>query len=113
MPAKSQQICTLNVTVSAIYKLFSYNYNTLASTISVVDNGDNTYTVTKDPTSIYTTIKAIFLDSNNNPTSSVYPMTITTINSTILTIKSSNNYLPAGKFILQALSSNGYAAVTP
>jgi hypothetical protein len=55
-----------------------------------------------------------YLDSNGNPTSSVYTATVTNINSTASTFAPTGGYLPSGQFRIRAHSNTyGYAIVTP
>lgn len=55
-----------------------------------------------------------YLDSHGNPTTSIYTITATTINSTASTLVPSGGYLPNGQFRIRIHSNTyGYAIVTP
>ena len=58
-------------------------------------------------------VEFIFLDSNDNPTNSVYTATLSTVTSTTYSVTADTN-LAAGKYLVRAHSnSNGFAVSTP
>ena len=62
---------------------------------------------------MYDKVDFVLLDLNDQETSSVYPMSLTSPNTTTFTVQPSNGYLPAGRFIVKAHNASyGFAVST-
>lgn len=85
------------------------------SEISVTDAGSLTYNIEETGVSEedFDGVWFTLLDSEENPTSSIYPMTITKTDDTHSSVTPTGSYLPAGTFQVLAHKPMGYAVSDP
>lgn len=79
---------------------------------SVTQSTSNTHIITS--TASVDSVWFQYLSSENTPTSTIYPATITKINSTGYSVVPTGGYLPNGKYRVLVHTTNfGYHTVTP
>lgn len=119
MPPKpsNETYCKVNVTYGSSVKTWNFNYVDPAAVTWTQNSGDTFTLVQVNQTGkAIDKVEFVFLDSQNNPTSSVYPFDVTKIASTnSSTITPSNGkVLPAGTFSVRIHIANyGFASVSP
>jgi hypothetical protein len=117
-PGTADQYCTVNITQGTVFRAYGYSYSgylTNVSTAALTSAPNNTFYLKKtNSTSTYFEIAwAEVLDGNGNPTSSVYPLTMTSLNSSFYLLSTNNGYLPAGYLRIRAHSFIcGYSTLT-
>ena len=102
----------INVTSSNKFKTFSYSYSeSKTPQMTIQHDSSYTYNITRTATDAdLDWAEFIFLDANDNPTSSKYEMTITEVSSSNYQIAPTDGYLAAGKYLVKVHSdSYGYA----
>lgn len=102
-----EQTCKVNVTQGTVFKTFGYTYSlaqTNNSIATLTTNGDNFYLAKAVSNTRFETAWVEVLDANGNPTDSIYPLTITTVNASTYLLTSTTGYLPAGNLRVKANS---------
>jgi hypothetical protein len=119
-PGTTDQYCWVNITQNSntVFRVYGYSYSgymTNASLATLTSAGSNNFYLTKtnNTSTIFEVAWAEVLDINGNPTSSVYPFIITSVNASTYKLTSTTNYLPAGFIRVRAHSFIcGYSTIT-
>jgi hypothetical protein len=113
IPSPTAQSCSINVTYETSYRVFGYGYLTSQTHNSTITQGaSNTFSIVA--TTTVDTVTFQYLSSENTPTSTIYPGTLTSTGTNAYTATPTGGYLPNGKFrILVHTTFFGYHAATP
>ena len=113
IPSSIAQSCSINVTYETSFRVFGYNYLTAQTHNSTITQGaSNTFSIVA--TTTVDTVSFQYLSSENTPTSTIYPATLTSTGTNAYTAAPTGGYLPNGKFrILVHTTFFGYHTVTP
>lgn len=113
IPSASAQQCKINVTYEKAYRVFTYSYWTNQTYNTTITQGaSDIYTITS--TTAVNAVSFQFLSSENTPTTSIYPATLTQTVGNTYTAVPTGGYLPNGKFrILVHSTAYGYHTVSP
>lgn len=108
--------CLVKTIINENEKLNALTYDTSKTPqISIAHSSGFEYQITKEvlDTIVYEKVDFVLLDENNQETSSVYSMSLTSANSVTFTVQPEGGYLPAGRFNVKAHSANyGFAQTT-
>lgn len=115
-PSTDEQTCKVNVTQGAVFKTFGFTYSadqTKNSVATLTTSGGNFYLAKTVKDTRFETAWAQVLDASGNPTDSVYPFTITSVNASVYLLTPASGYLPAGNLRVKANSFvSGNSALT-
>lgn len=119
-PGTADQYCTVNITQSSntVFRNYGFSFSGYLTNVTMAKltpSTNNTFYLLKTNSSstVFETAWAEVLDSNNNPTSSVYPFTISNFNASTYLLTPPSNYLPSGTLRIRAHSfMSGIAIIT-